>query len=127
MVLLARLNQLNCSCFLINNLVSLYYLPHYKQFYKWNRKISRVVWQQNGDELWLKTETEFYRKFNPYQHEEIKLYFDSSPDSYSCKFNIEPEYKAELEVLIEFDNPDDYDYNDTYRVYINGEIAICFR
>jgi len=59
------------------------YIPYFQKVaIKSNRKISHIVWKQDGDELWLKNETEFYRKFNHYyQDEEIKLKFDSSPSS----------------------------------------------
>ena len=88
-----------------------------------NRKISRIIWKQHGDELYLRNETEFYRKFNNYQHEDVELFFDSSPDSYSCNFQVGPEYSAVLGISIKFDDPDNCHYGDKYSVYVNGEYA----
>ena len=83
---------------------------------KSNRVLDRIYWTQHDDKLYLDKETNFYRKFNHYTHEQVSLYFNDTYDTYTCNFQIGPEYNATLELLIQF-----YDNEDNYNLFINRQ------
>jgi hypothetical protein len=86
---------------------------------KSNRVLDRIYWSQHDDKLYLDKETNFYRKFNHYTHDQVSLYFNDTYDTYTCNFQIGPKYNATLELLIQFYDNDDNE--DNYNLFINGQ------
>jgi hypothetical protein len=77
-----------------------------------NEKLTRVIWDQNGEEVYLHVscgEAILYRKFNSYSDENIKMYFEGIGDSFMAEFTIKNNYKPKIEILINFLNTNAYE------------------
>lgn len=70
-----------------------------------NEKLSRLSWTQNGEEIWIDTNTNncngdicLYRKFNSFKDDNIDLYFGTDTNTYNISFQISKIYKCEIKI-----------------------------
>lgn len=74
-----------------------------KVIIKSNKNLSKILWTQNGEEIWIDTDNSnkeifLYRKFNSYTNDNIDLYFATDIDTFNKSFQISHIYKPVIKI-----------------------------